>query len=73
MLTVKQAADRAAVSASLIYRWVAEGLLPSYRPGGRGRRGKILISVEDLDQLMSSFKVAGQPTEAAPPLRHIRI
>ena len=41
MLSVKQAAERARVSESLIYRWCAERRLRHYRLGGNGRRGRI--------------------------------
>ena len=38
MLTVKQAAKRAGISESLVYEWCAEGVLPHYRFGRKGRR-----------------------------------
>ena len=61
MLTVKQAAMRVEVSESLVYRWIADGVLTHYRLGGRGKRGTIRIAAEDIDQLMATFKVpAGQ-------------
>jgi excisionase family DNA binding protein len=57
MLTVKQAAARAGVSVSLIYQLCDERRLPHYRPGGKGKRGKILISPRDLDAFMESIRV----------------
>lgn len=39
MLTVKQAAVRLGISESLVYEWCAEGVLPHYRFGRKGRRG----------------------------------
>jgi excisionase family DNA binding protein len=57
VLTVNEAAERAAVSPSLVYQWIAEGTLPCFRLGGKGKRGTIRIMVEDLDQVMSSFRV----------------
>jgi excisionase family DNA binding protein len=47
-MTVKQAAGRLEISASLVYRLVAAGQLPCLRIGQRGRRGKIVIREEDL-------------------------
>ena len=58
MLTVKQSAAHACVCESIIRRWIAAGRLPHYRLGGPGRRGKIMIEVEDLDGLLASFKLA---------------
>ena len=59
-LTAKQAAERAGVSAGLVYRWCQEGVLAHYRLGGSGRRGKILIAPTDLDTLLASFRVEGR-------------
>jgi excisionase family DNA binding protein len=57
LLTVKQAAERAGVSDSLIYQWCDERRLVHYRVGGAGKRGKILIDPADLDACMASLKV----------------
>lgn len=57
LLTVKEAAERAGVSESLIYEWCAERRLAHYRPGGKGKRGKILVAPADLDAFMESLKV----------------
>src|SRR5437868_980746 len=71
MLTVKEAAERAQVSAALVYRWCEERRLPHYRMGRKGRRGKILISPDDLDAFVNSLKVT--PISSLPPeLVHIR-
>ena len=63
MLTVATAALKACVSESLIRLWVKEGTLACYRLGGKGKRGRILIAVEDLDGVLASFKSKpeGQP------------
>ena len=60
MLTVKQAAERAGVSESLIYLLCDERRLPHYRPGGKRKRGKILIDPRDLDAFMASCRVAAE-------------
>lgn len=66
-LTAKQAATRAGVSLSLIYKWTAEeGRLPHYRLGGKGRGRKILIDAVDLDAFMQSLKVGPEPSASAP-------
>jgi excisionase family DNA binding protein len=73
LLTVADAAERAGVSISLVYQWVDERRLAHFRVGGRGKRGKILISPRDLDGFMDSLKVEppGDPGEAA-YRRHLR-
>jgi excisionase family DNA binding protein len=58
MLTVRQAAERASVSGSLIYEWCAEKRLPHLRLGKSGRRGRILIEESDLAAFMESCRVA---------------
>jgi excisionase family DNA binding protein len=73
VLTAKQAADRVGVSDSLIYEWCAQGILPHYRFGRNGRRGKILIDEAELDAFMAAHRQAGRPQAEAPPLKHIRL
>jgi hypothetical protein len=80
MLSVKAAAARAGVSEGLVRRWVAAGLLPHFRLGSPGKRGKIGIAPEDLDALLASFKVGKrdlEPTPAPSPPRssfkHLRL
>ena len=43
MLSVREAAARAAVCETVIRAWVADGTLPHYRLGRKGSRGKIVI------------------------------
>jgi excisionase family DNA binding protein len=52
-LSVKQAAERAGVSLSLIYQWTTvEQRLPHYRLGGSDKRGRIVIDAADLDAFL---------------------
>jgi excisionase family DNA binding protein len=73
MLTPKQAAARIGVSDSLIYDWCSSGLLPHYRFGRPGRRGKILIDDRELDAFLASCRQEACPQGEIPPLKHIRI
>ena len=56
VLTVKEAALRACVCEALVREWVASGQLAHYRLGAKGRRGKIMIAVEDLDGLLAELR-----------------
>src|SRR5262249_46328582 len=67
MLTVRQAALRACVSESLVYRWCAEGSLPHFRVGAKGRRGKLLIKEEELDAFLDSFRGLARTPAGSPP------
>src|SRR5256885_1022019 len=55
--TPEEAAAYARVSRSLIYQWVDERRLAHLRLGGKGKRGRILIHVKDLDQFLEAQKV----------------
>lgn len=58
LMTPDQAALHAGVSRSLIYQWCHERLLPHYRLGAQGRRGRILIDPADLDRLIRQCRVS---------------
>ncbi len=77
MLTVQQAALLAGVSDSLIRIWIADGTLPHYRLGARGKRGKIAIASDDLDAVLKSCKVGTcvrcQSTQSVKPNRPIKL
>lgn len=80
MLSVKAAADRAGVCASLVYWWVAKKLLPHFRLGKGGTRGKIGIAEADLDAFLNSQRVGSEQIKAAPApkppplkLRHLQL
>lgn len=70
-LTVKQAAEVAQVSLSLIYAWVAEHRLAHYRVGRGGKRGQIRIESADLEAFLAALKVEGAPS-STPLLNHLR-
>ncbi len=59
-MTVKQFAERAEISLSLAYALIAEGRVPHRRIGQRGRRGKIIISEEDLQRFLDKVKTCVQ-------------
>jgi excisionase family DNA binding protein len=74
MLTVKQVATRLRISPSLVYSWCDDHILPHYRMGGKGRRGKILIEEAVLDAFLQSRKVEGKPVDASSlGLKHISL
>jgi excisionase family DNA binding protein len=69
VLSPRMAAQRLGVSLSLVYSWVESRLLPHYRAGAKGKRGKILISEADLLAFFEGLKVnpAEPPERKAPP------
>jgi excisionase family DNA binding protein len=74
MLTVKQVAERLRISASLVYSWCEDRILPHYRMGGKGKRGKILIEEAALDAFLQSRKVEDKPVDASSlGLKHITL
>jgi excisionase family DNA binding protein len=74
MLTVKQVAERLRISASLVYSWCEDQVLPHYRMGGKGKRGKILIEEAALDSFLQSCKVEPRALDASSlNLKHITI
>jgi len=72
MLTVKQAAERACVSESLVYAWVHSGILPHLRFGRPGRRGTIRIDETEFENLLQTMKVSQMPQEETSPLQFIK-
>ncbi len=74
MLTVKQAAARLRISPSLVYSWCEDHILPHYRIGGKGKRGKILIEEAALDAFLQSRKIENGVSDwQALDLKHITI
>jgi excisionase family DNA binding protein len=64
MLTVKQSANLAGISAGLVYLWVEQGVLPHFRLGRPGSRGAIRIAEDDLQRFLQSMKQETKPQEA---------
>lgn len=74
MFTVKQVAEKLRVSPSLIYSWCEEKILPHYRMGGKGKRGKILIEEAVLNTFLQSCRVERKPVDASSlGLKHIAL
>jgi excisionase family DNA binding protein len=67
VLTVKQAAERLGVCPALVYDWCSSRLLPHFRLGSRGKRGKILIREEDLDRYLEASRVGAEVSKPPPP------
>ena len=65
LLTPKEAATRAKVSRSLICTWCDERRLPHVRAGESGKRGRILIRVEDLEAMLRLLRVDAHPLLAS--------
>jgi excisionase family DNA binding protein len=57
-MTVKQAAQRLEISPSLCYRLIEEKRLTCVRIGGMGRRGKIIVTEDDIKRFMESLRAA---------------
>ena len=72
LLTPRQAADEADVSLGLIYDWCATRVLPHFRIGKKGRRGRILIDPADLAAVLASRKVEALPFFGDDEFRHSR-
>lgn len=53
--TIKQAAERLAISQETVRRLISSGKLPAYRVGG-SRRGCIRINEADVDALMKPVR-----------------
>jgi len=70
-MTVKEAARRLGLSPSLIYQLCNERLLPHYRLGGKGKRGRIMIEESDLSAFLANCRQEAKPE--VPPLRHIHL
>jgi len=71
MLTPKQVSEQIGVSDSLVYEWCAQRLLPHFRFGRQGKRGKVLIEQADLDAFLAAHRQEAKPTIL--PLKHIQM
>jgi excisionase family DNA binding protein len=73
MLTPRQAAVRVGVSLSLVYELCQQKLIPHFRLGGKGRRGRILIEESDLAAFIQSCRVQAETDRSELQLKHIRL
>ena len=73
MLTARQAAQRVGVSLSLLYELCEQKVIPHYRMGGKGRRGRILIEESDLASYVQSCRVQAQVGKPDLVLKHIQL
>jgi len=78
-LTIKEVAEKSGVSETLVRGWIADGSLPHYRLGSKGRRGTIRIDEIDLEKFLEACR-QGERRDAVPPprpqpvtLKHLRL
>ncbi len=75
LLTVKNVAERLAISESLVYELLAAKQIAFHRIG-KGRGGSIRISEDDLEDYLAERRVERREPERKAPLRkltHIRV
>jgi excisionase family DNA binding protein len=73
MLTPKAAAERLGVSPSLIYQLCNEGVLPSYRFGGAGKRGRVMVAEPDLEAYIDRCRHEATANRLPLKLKHINM
>lgn len=83
MLKIKQAAEKAGVSPTLVYAWCMESRLAHFRVGRQGSRGSIRIAEADLDAFLATLRCEKSPEPIAPApkaakkppiiLKHLRL
>lgn len=75
LMTVKSAAQRLAVSQSLLYELCASGSLPHVRIARPGSRGIIRIEAADLDGFIARQKTVCKPqprlASTKQPFKHV--
>jgi excisionase family DNA binding protein len=71
-ITPEEACARGCVSVSLVYAWCKAGILPHYRLGRAGKRGKIVIDEDDFDGFLEKMKVNGPHQENEGNLKYIK-
>jgi len=73
LLTVREAAEIAAISLSLMYAILESRALPHIRLGRAGRRGTIRIAEDDLERYLQNCRREGRPAAVDEgPLKHLR-
>lgn len=71
MFSVKQVADRLAVSAAVVYRLIDSGQLEAHRIGLK--RGTLRISEQQIEAYLEKSKVnLSQPCSSKKSLKHIQ-
>ncbi len=70
--TVNEAAKRAGVCAAVVRGWCSARLLPHFRLGMPGHRGKVLIEESDLDAFLESCRIGPKAASVPPPPRKKR-
>jgi excisionase family DNA binding protein len=74
-MNIPELAERLGISNCLAYKLIQQKLIAHSRIGARGRRGKIVISEDDLQRYLESVRVAPREEPASPPvkLRHLHV
>lgn len=70
-MTVREVSDRVGISTSLVYALCQAGVIRHTRHGRPGRRGKIVISEDALDDYLQKCKGDGEQRAPSVPLKHI--
>jgi excisionase family DNA binding protein len=81
LMTPKDASADMGVSTSLVYELVEKRLIGHHRIGGKGKRGRILISIADLEAYLEKTRVepeTGEPQAKpapapVPTLKHLEL
>jgi excisionase family DNA binding protein len=60
-MNIREAAGRLGISLSLAYLLCKEGRLRHVRIGGRGKRGKIVITEDDLAAFLAAARAETPP------------
>lgn len=60
-LTVKEAAKKYKISTKMILILCADGRLPHYRIGRKGKRGRIIIIEKEFDEMLKQHRVEAHP------------
>jgi excisionase family DNA binding protein len=73
VMSVKQAARRLGISASLVYALCSEGVICHTRHGRSGKRGCIRITEASVEEYLASSKGNGRLETVPIPLKHVTV